>query len=660
MRRIAGRILDWVVVASGALILLGAVLISRAANAGTLEHGLLSPPYLPLYAGILLVAYLLLASADRSRGALRAELPSGYGVVGLGLLLFALGLIGDVAWSAAFGSTTDASALFTPTHLVAFAGIALILSAPLRAPVRHGGRHWIDRMPGAIALGLLLGFGGFLTQFANPVVQVTPRERVSDDLLRARGELWSMRPDGTRQTRLTLRSQENVNGASWAPSGALSAHTTWEHLGGRDPGDPASVTTVVEIDDAAGRPLHTIRDGSPAWLTGAVWSPDGRTLALTVNHPAVSQASAQPQAPATTGPIANLPPLPVGGAANPGWQWDIALAPSDGSAVPRILEATSATDVVSDWAPDGGSLLGHSDRSGNYEVYRIDPVSDTWTDLTNDPAVDDWPAWAPDGRQIVFSSNRGPGGYHLWVMDQDGSNPRQLTHGNGSDWMPAWSPDGRSIAFISNRDGNQEVYLVSADGGTETNLTRTPESDEWISADAWTPDGSLIILTSAPIASGENPLALPIGAAGIILLSVVLAALLLVAIRVDRFTAGSVTVVLTVGIAIVAGISDEYEFIAAAAVAGLATDLLVAWLRRSRPAWLERALTFAAPALFMVAYFVALALTGTLGWTIPLVISGVALAGTSGLVVSLLAGAGTQAAPVQVGESVEAGTQPPA
>ena len=89
MGRITGRFLDWIVVASGALILVGAVLVSRAANEGRLENDLISPWHIPLYVGIFMAAYALLASADPSRGNVwRRELPDGYAIAGLGLVLF--------------------------------------------------------------------------------------------------------------------------------------------------------------------------------------------------------------------------------------------------------------------------------------------------------------------------------------------------------------------------------------------------------------------------------------------------------------------------------------------------------------------------------------------------------------------------------------------
>ena len=167
MGRITGRYLDWIVVASGALILVGAVLVSRAANEGRLENDLISPWHLPLYAGIFLAGYALLASANRSRGSLwRSDFPDGYAIAGLGLVLFVAGVTADIVWGSIWGAGATVVSLFTPTHLLAIAGVALVLLGPVRAPLRHGGMHLVDRLPAVIALGLLLGLSGWLTQYA--------------------------------------------------------------------------------------------------------------------------------------------------------------------------------------------------------------------------------------------------------------------------------------------------------------------------------------------------------------------------------------------------------------------------------------------------------------------------------------------------------------
>ena len=51
-------------------------------------------------------------------------------------------------------------------------------------------------------------------------------------------------------------------------------------------------------------------------------------------------------------------------------------------------------------------------------------------------------------------------------MDADGGNVQQLTDDPGSDSNPAWSPDGIRIVFHSYRDGDWDIYVMDADGGS--------------------------------------------------------------------------------------------------------------------------------------------------------------------------------------------------
>jgi Tol biopolymer transport system component len=110
--------------------------------------------------------------------------------------------------------------------------------------------------------------------------------------------------------------------------------------------------------------------------------------------------------------------------------------------------------------------------------------------LTRSPASDLRPAWSPDGRKIAFLSSR-DGNQEVYVMNADGSGQRRLTRNPAYDGGPAWydggsawSPDARKIAFVSSRDGNREVYVMNADGSGQRNLTRSPASEGWF---AWSP-----------------------------------------------------------------------------------------------------------------------------------------------------------------------------
>ena len=79
--------------------------------------------------------------------------------------------------------------------------------------------------------------------------------------------------------------------------------------------------------------------------------------------------------------------------------------------------------------------------------------------LTNNPAMDYWPVWSPDGKSIAFTSNR-DGNYEIYVMKADGSEARNLTRHASQDNFATWSPDGRKLAFISNRGGGYDVYII--------------------------------------------------------------------------------------------------------------------------------------------------------------------------------------------------------
>ncbi len=98
---------------------------------------------------------------------------------------------------------------------------------------------------------------------------------------------------------------------------------------------------------------------------------------------------------------------------------------------------------------------------------------------------------SPAGR-IVFTSNR-DGDFEIYVMDADGGDQTRLTRSEGMDVEPAWSPDGRLVAFVSERDGNAEIYLMNADGSEQRRLVKHPKGDF---SPAWSPDGRYIAFDS--------------------------------------------------------------------------------------------------------------------------------------------------------------------
>src|SRR5262249_33772831 len=135
------------------------------------------------------------------------------------------------------------------------------------------------------------------------------------------------------------------------------------------------------------------------------------------------------------------------------------------------------------------------------EIYEADLDGGNLKDLTNSKGYDAEGSYSADGKQIVFTSNRGssePGHCELYIMDADGKNVRQLTHAprcyNGG---PFFSPDGKRVIFRSDRKEKDrlQLYVINADGTGEKLLT---DNDKWVYwAPYWYKDGRHIIYTAA-------------------------------------------------------------------------------------------------------------------------------------------------------------------
>ena len=129
--------------------------------------------------------------------------------------------------------------------------------------------------------------------------------------------------------------------------------------------------------------------------------------------------------------------------------------------------------------------------TGNNEIYTMNPDGSNVTNLTNNPAYDASPKWSPDGKKIVFSSNRDDPKSEIYVMNADGSGVTRLTNSPEEDGGPTWSPDGNKIAFVSNRTGNYEIYTMNADGSAVQDITNNPAIDM---AASWGSNNKILFL----------------------------------------------------------------------------------------------------------------------------------------------------------------------
>ncbi len=153
------------------------------------------------------------------------------------------------------------------------------------------------------------------------------------------------------------------------------------------------------------------------------------------------------------------------------------------------------------WSPDGLSLaFSGIANSGTSDLYRIDRRDGSVIKLTDDVFADGELDWSPDGRRIVFSSDRGPFGDHgrgkthanLYLLELESGHIFFLTYGDWIDLAPTWSPDGSRILFVSDRNGAFDLYVVDVNGTGRkvTNISTGILSGQW-----W-PDGQSIVFTA--------------------------------------------------------------------------------------------------------------------------------------------------------------------
>jgi len=137
----------------------------------------------------------------------------------------------------------------------------------------------------------------------------------------------------------------------------------------------------------------------------------------------------------------------------------------------------SVTSVSIPLPPIREPVVFVSNRDGNNEIYILG-VDGTLTNRSNHSANDSAPIWSPDRSQIVFVSDRDNGNNDLFIINADGSNPVNLSNNPASDTNPSWSPDGSQILFVSDRDnGNNDLFIINADGSNPVNLTNHAASD---------------------------------------------------------------------------------------------------------------------------------------------------------------------------------------
>jgi Tol biopolymer transport system component/DNA-binding CsgD family transcriptional regulator len=320
-------------------------------------------------------------------------------------------------------------------------------------------------------------------------------------------EVYVVNADGSGRTRLSNNPCED-GVLAWSPDGsriALSSLNSNVRFGGGDnptvapaAGDCRSTIYVVNAD---GSGLTYLSNGPGDDGFGA-WSPDGSRIAFTSNRDGNQEIYVVNADGSGLTNLSNNPSDEEGFTSNPG---------VDGTV----------------WSPDSSRIRFVSVRDGNLGLYVVNADGSGLTYLghpgpifggatsagggwSSDLSLISWGPPSPDGSRMPFISAP-DGNEELYVVNADGSGPINLSNSNpGAEHRGPWSPDSSRIAFLSDRDGNQEIYVVNADGSGQTNLTNNPGDDGGSGVGgpmgpdiAWSPDGSRIAFLTRRDGNGE-------------------------------------------------------------------------------------------------------------------------------------------------------------
>jgi len=270
----------------------------------------------------------------------------------------------------------------------------------------------------------------------------TPNQRNS--------QIFTIGPSGGARTQLTFSAGGNYYPA-WSADGRRIAFTSTR----------TGTPQLWVIDANGGRQVQVTHLSSGGGFVPS-WSPDGRRIAFS----AVS-------ADVPVGPV-------IGTLLAPALHTEIWVVDANGAKPTQLTHTAVGSSNAPSWSPDGTRIAFASDRTGVPEVYTMKTNGTDVRRLTlPTPPIypsGNVPVWSPNGSRLAFWSGIETLFGQVWVMAPNGSGRRPLTNcppPKNCD-NPAWSPDGRFLLFDTNRSGPTETWVMNADGSHQHRLLPFP------------------------------------------------------------------------------------------------------------------------------------------------------------------------------------------